>query len=381
MVLLRRTLIAAALAGSLFAQAEPVTPGAVAGHYANLVHAGYLDSIQSAKAMQTSIEAFLAAPSEDTLKAARQSWIAAREYYGQTEAFRFYGGPIDAEDGPEGRMNAWPMDEAYVDYVQGKPKAGLINNAKVKITREVLVAANEKGGEENISTGWHAIEFLLWGQDLSADGPGARPASDFVDGGKPNAERRRTYLKIVTQLLVDDLESVAKAWEPNANNYRSKFVADDASIQKMLTGLGALSRGELAGERMEVALASKSQEDEHSCFSDNTHRDIVNNAKGIQNVWEGHYKRADGSELSGPSLRELVAGKDAKVADKTSTDIANSLKLAEAIQPPFDREILGKNSAPGRKRVRAVIDALKLQANDLVQAAKVLGIKNLNTKV
>ncbi|QNM97298.1 imelysin family protein [Chitinimonas koreensis] len=377
---LRLTLIAAALAGSLVARAE-VTPADVAGHYATLVEASYQDALGGAKKLQAAVDAFLAAPSEDTLKAARQSWLDAREWYGQTEAFRFYAGPIDSDDGPEGRINAWPMDEAYVDYVKGKPRAGIINNPKTKLTREALAGLNEKGGEENISTGWHAIEFLLWGQDLSKDGPGARAYTDFVDGKAPNADRRRTYLKIVTDLLVDDLATVAQAWAPNASNYRAKFVADKDALQKILTGIGTLSRGELAGERMEVALASKAQEDEHSCFSDNTHRDVVANATGIQNVWEGRFKRADGSVVSGPSLRELVAAKDAKLAEKTSADIANSVKLAGEIQAPFDQEIAGKNNAPGRQRVRATIDALKKQAGDVVNAAKALGIKKLNTSV
>ena len=243
MSLFRPCLIAAALATSLFAQAaEPVTSATVANHYATLVHAGYEDSLAGAKQLQASIDAFLAAPSEEGLNKARQSWLAAREWYGQTEAFRFYGGPIDGDNGPEGQINAWPMDEAYVDYVKGKPKAGVVNNLKAKLSREALIGLNEKGGEENISTGWHAIEFLLWGQDLSKDGPGARPFTDFVDGKAPNADRRRAYLKIVSDLLVDDLASVSREWAPNAANFRAKFVADPAAVQKMLTGIGTLSR-------------------------------------------------------------------------------------------------------------------------------------------
>lgn len=380
MTAFRLTLIAALMAGSLAARAE-VSPQAVAEHYASVVHANYVDTLGAARTLQAAVNALNANPSEETLAKARESWLAAREWYGQTEAFRFYSGPIDGETGPEGQINAWPMDEAYVDYVKGKNKAGIINNPKAKLSREALVSLNEKGGEENISTGWHAIEFVLWGQDLSKTGPGARPASDFIDGKGQNAERRRTYLKLVTDLLVDDLAGLAQAWAPNAKNYRAGFVADKEAVQKMLTGIGVLSRGELAGERIEVALASKSQEDEHSCFSDNTHRDVVTNARGIQNVWEGSYTRADGTVLKGASLRELVAAKDAKLAEKTSADIANSVKLAEEIKAPFDQEIVGKDGTPGRKRVRAVVDALKKQATDLVNAAKALGIKNLNTNV
>jgi putative iron-regulated protein len=375
-----RTLIASAFLALSLGQpalAADVTPAAVAENYANVVHASYSDSLTATKALQAAINSFLAAPSEAGLAEAKKAWLAAREPYGQTEAFRFYGGPIDDDKGPEGRINAWPLDEAYIDSVKGKARAGIINNAKTVISKQQLSKLNERGGEENISTGYHAIEFLLWGQDFDAKGPGSRAYTDFVDGKAPNAERRRAYLKTVADLLVEDLASVAAAWQPNANNFRAKFVKDPEALRKMLVGIGVLSRAELAGERMEVALDSKNQEDEHSCFSDNTHRDIITNAHGIQNVWLGEYKRLDGSVVKGVSLKDLVAAKNAKVADKVSADIAATLTAAHGIQAPFDQEIV---KADGRKRVAATITALKKQASGLVEAAGVLGIKKLNVK-
>ncbi len=353
------------------------TPRDVLTHYAELVHAGYADAAASARTLKLAVDAFTRAPSEDGLREARARWLAARDWYGQTEAFRFYGGPIDGEDGPEGRINAWPMDEAYVDGVAGNPTAGIINDRTLKLDTETLVGMNEKDGEENISTGWHAIEFLLWGQDLNADGPGQRAWTDFVDGKAPNADRRRAYLKLVTELLVADLESLADAWARGAKNYRAHFVADPASLTKVISALGILSRAELAGERIEVALDSQSQEDEHSCFSDNTHRDIVANALGIRNVWRGEFVRSDGSRLVGPSLHALLANKDKTLADRVDADMSASLKAAEAIPAPFDQSILVGN--PGRARIEATVARLKSQTETLVQAAQVLGIKRLNT--
>ena len=70
--------------------------------------------------------------------------------------------------------------------------------------------------------------------------------------------------------------------------------------------MGSLSLGELAGERMKVALEANSYEDEHDCFSDNTHNSHYYNALGIQNVYTGSYKRVDGTELSGASLADLL---------------------------------------------------------------------------
>ncbi|WP_247597047.1 imelysin family protein [Hydrogenophaga sp. PAMC20947] len=356
--------------------AAAASPDAVARHYAALVFANYSDTLASAQDLQAAIAVFVKSPSEDGLKQARQAWRDAREFYGQTEAFRFYGGPIDDKNGPEGQINAWPLDEAYVDYVEGKPKAGLVNNLKIKITKAALIKANERGGEENISAGWHAIEFLLWGQDLSETGPGNRSFEDYVAGKGANAERRAQYLTVATALLVDDLTGVTQAWAPNAKNYRAQFEkGGKESVRKMIVGLGSLSRGELSGERMEVALNSQDQEDEHSCFSDNTHRDVVTNAKGIQNVWLGRYQQRDGKSLTGLGLRDLVAVKDTTLADKTTAQINASVTSAEAIPAPFDQAIA--KGAPGRPAIEKTVASLVAQSKLLGESASAVGITKL----
>ena len=367
-------------AAATVAAASQLTAQDVVQHYSTLVYANYSDTITAAKQMQKAINAFLAKPSQATQDAARKAWLDAREFYGQTEAFRFYDGPIDNEDGPEGQINAWPMDESYVDYVEGDTKAGIINNRKEAITKKHLAELNEHDGEENISTGWHAIEFMLWGQDLSDTGPGARPFTDFIDGKAANADRRRQYLKVVTELLIEDLESVAKEWKPGVkDNFRATFdQGGEASLRKIFVGLGSLSRGELAGERLEVAMASRDQEDEHSCFSDNTHRDAVTNAQGIQNVWLGSYKRLNGTELTGPGLRDWVAAHDKAVAEKTSLQIAKSVASASTIPAPFDQAIQGARDSAARATIQTTIDSLTQQSKDLVEAAKAVGFEQLN---
>jgi putative iron-regulated protein len=328
--------------------------------------------------LQAAVEQFVAGPTAHRLTEVREAWLAARGWYGQTEAFRFYGGPIDGENGPEGRLNAWPLDESYVDSVEDQPDAGIINDRALTISKAVLAENNERGGEENVSTGWHAIEFLLWGQDLSDDGPGARPYTDFVDGERPNADRRRRYLEVVTDMLIDDLQWLADAWAPGRENYRRGFEAGAMeSVRKIIVGIGSLSRGELAGERLEVPMSTQDQEDEHSCFSDNTQRDVLANALGISNVWLGRYLRRSGTLLEGPSLRQLVASADPALAERTTRQIAASVAGARAIEAPFDREIIGDSEAPGRLRVRATIDSLVQQSKDLVDSASALGIRRL----
>jgi putative iron-regulated protein len=341
-------------------------------NYADLVYANYTDAYSSASLLRDKITAFTASPSQAKLDEAKTAWKNAREYYGQTEAFRFYGGPIDNDEGPEGFLNAWPLDEVYIDYVDGDATAGIINNAAQypEITKEVLMDLNEKDGEANISTGYHAIEFLLWGQDLSIGaGGGSRSYTDYTTAA--NAARRIQYLKVVTDLLIEDLQIVVDAWKPSTSNYRAEFVAKpNESLQNIFTSLGKLSKGELAGERMFVAYDEKDKEHEHSCFSDNTHRDIVANAKGIQNVFLGKYIKADGTTLDGVGIDDLIKAKNSTLATEIATQINGSVTLAEAIQAPFDQEIM---ASPGRDRVWATIVSLRAQADKLVDAGKLFG--------
>jgi len=251
--------------------------------------------------------------------------------------------------------------------------AGIINNPDTPITREHLVALNEQGGEENVSTGYHAIEFLLWGQDLSADGPGSRPASDYE-----GAPRRAQYLHTVAAQLVDDLQYLVDAWAPGQNgNYRTVFLAQapKEALRQILVGVGTLSRSELAGERMAVALESQDQEDEHSCFSDNTHDDIIRNAQGIQNVIQGRYVRGNGVLVEGPGILSLLQDdRRAELEGKAR----NAMAAAHTIMPPFDNEI---TSPLGRQRVLAAIHALRAQAESIVNAAADLGIPNLQVEL
>lgn len=347
----------------------------VVERYAALVNENYTDAVAKARVLRAAVDAFVADPTEAKLTAARTAWLEARPAYGQSEAFRFYGGPIDDEDtGPEGRINAWPLDEAYIDAVEGAPQAGIINATTEypTLSEELLKSLNERDGETNIATGYHAIEFLLWGQDRSVTGPGNRPATDFVDGGTaPNAARRRQYLKLATDLLVKDLESVQVQWAPGADNYGKQFSAQEPgeAVLQVLTGLGSLSGAELSGERMTVAYDNKDQEDEHSCFSDNTKADLHNNALGIQNVYLGRYGTQDGKGLD-----ELVAAVDPELDREMKQRLQASLDAIQAIPGPFDQAILGADNTEGRQKVKAAIDALRAQTETLVDVATALGI-------
>ena len=240
------------------APSKAVTVQAVVKNYTSLVHANYQDAYQDAVQLQQAVGHLLAKPNDVTLAAAKKAWLQARDSYGQTEAFRFYEGPIDFVDetthkaGPEGRLNAWPLNEAYIDYVQGDSDAGIVQDKNVTITKKMLSQKNQEYDEADVATGYHAVEFLLWGQDLSLDSAGKRPVSDYADISENS--RRRAYLKVVTDQLVDDLKFLADSWKAKEGSYAETFRHDPLAIEKMLTGIATLSGFELASERMATAL-------------------------------------------------------------------------------------------------------------------------------
>ncbi|HKX62954.1 MAG TPA: imelysin family protein [Verrucomicrobiae bacterium] len=352
----------------------PDLKSSVIRQYADVVYATYHDAWAGATNLQSCVQAFLHLPSKESMARARQAWVAARRPYLQSEVFRFYDGPIDEV---EGWINAWPIDEALIDYVIEDPSSGIINHPEryPGISCQLISDLNEKAGERSITTGFHAIEFLLWGQDQRVDGPGDRSWKDYTTG--TNAPRRAAYLRAAAELLVGHLRQVTDHWSPERpDNYRAGFLAlpPDAALGKILKGLGSLSGPELSGERLTVAYQTKEQEDEHSCFSDTTDLDLRFDALGIENVYLGRYRRVDGSLLTGPGIRKLVEEKDASLARLLDAQIGESFRAAAAIPPPFDQAILGKDAAPGRVAINRAAKAFQAQADTIAKAAAALGI-------
>ena len=388
--------------------AAAVAPEAVVAHYSDMALAVFEDALTTAQALDEATDALIANPSEETLAAAKEAWLQARVPYQQSEVFRFGNAVVDDW---EGQLNAWPLDEGLIDYVKGDYQhalgnpgatANIIANKELQIgedkidvseiTGEKLASLNELAGSEaNVATGYHAIEFLLWGQDLNGTnaGAGERPVSDFIEGEGctgGNCDRRRAFLKAATELLVSDLEEMVGEWKAGvADNYRASLEKESAEngLRKMFFGMGSLSLGELAGERMKVALEANSPEDEHDCFSDNTHNSHYYNAKGVRNVYLGEYERIDGTKMTGPSLASLVEGTAPEVNSTLKTDLETTeAKLRVLVESAENGEafdqLIGPDNSEGQEKVRAAIGALVQQTGSIEKAAAALGISDLN---
>lgn len=342
----------------------------LASSYANLVSYYYNEVSLSTQEMHNAIIKFVQAPDNNSLTNAKNKWIAARSIYGITEAFRFYGGPIDGvnkygEEGPEGLINAWPLNEAYIDYVKGSPNAGIINNLSLEINNDTIIAANMSEDDADVSSGWHAIEFLLWGQDFSLETAGIREASDYLPTNEINI-RRRAYLVATSALLLEHINWLSMEWLENGEG-RKAFLNKNDPGGAILTGIATLAGFELSSERIATALDSGDPEDEHSCFSDQTHNDVKANFNGIINVYLG--KGLNGESFS-PSISEFVAKNNLKLHENI-LEIINETNISiNNITVPFDKMLSEPKNGPGRQAAEKTVSNLLVLAKNFKEAGK-----------
>ncbi|GAA0795019.1 imelysin family protein [Marinobacterium sediminicola] len=418
---LKRLLLPAVIAAALMSPFTPVAinqasatsavvdtrASSVNQHYADIAEAVFADSLTAAKQLQAAIDTLLAKPTDANLKAAREAWIAARVPYQQSEVFRFGNAIVDDW---EGKVNAWPLDEGLIDYVDDTHygsesdinawySANIIANPRLNIGgKQVNASRIDKallaetlheidGVEANVATGYHAIEFLLWGQDLNGTQPGAgnRPATDFdtENCSNGNCDRRGAYLKAATDLLVDDLTEMANNWKPEGEA-RKQLAAkgERGALATITTGMGSLSYGELAGERTKLGLMLHDPEEEHDCFSDNTHWSHFYDALGIRNVYLGEYSRMDGSRLSGPSLSSLTQALDPALDEKMRAHLDATQTAAQAMVDAAEQGetfdvLIAAGNTEGNARVQAFVDALTAQTQVLEEVMATLGISDV----
>ncbi|MBK8157889.1 MAG: peptidase [Rhodospirillaceae bacterium] len=387
------------------ANAKAPDEAAVLTNYANIAEAMFGDAISTAENLQGAVDKLIAQPTDANLKAARQAWIDARPSYMRTEVFRF-GNP--EVDDLEGLVNAWPLDEGLIDYVDATSYGAtsdsnpfytlnVVANKELQIgadkvdatviDKKLLQSLQEVGeNEANVAIGYHAIEFLLWGQDLNGTGPGAgnRPATDFDTANctNGNCDRRAAYLKAATELLIDDLGQMHAIWT-EGGAARQRLLSGDKKegIAGILTGLGSLSYGELAGERTKLGLMLHDPEEEHDCFSDNTHNSHFYDQVGMVDIYNGSYTRLDGTVVTGASVKDLVAAKDAAVNDRVVAALADTSKAMQVLKDTADSggqaydQMIGPDNAAGNKIVDDVVTGLVGQARAVEAAVAALGLK------
>ncbi len=399
----RTYLTSTALLLALSTPAFAVERSDVLDTYADIAAAKYGDSLTTAQTLQAAVNALVADPSAEALQAAKGAWFAARVPYQQSEVYRF-GNPI--VDDWEGKVNAWPLDEGLIDYVDasyGGPSdenefaaLNIVANPMftlsgseidaTAITPELLAETLHEadGVEANVATGYHAIEFLLWGQDLNGHdtGAGNRPWTDYAADElctNDNCDRRGEYLTAATDLLVSDLEYMSAQWADDGAARAVLNENTDAGLAAILTGMGSLSYGEVAGERMRLGVMLNDPEEEHSCFADNTHNDHYYDGLGVQNIYLGEYIRVDGTLVSGPSLSDLVsetdAALDAEMQGKLSATMMSLGRIKTAAEAGFAYDqMLERGNDAGEALIMGGVNGFIDQTRSIERVVTALGL-------
>lgn len=389
------------VSASVTAVAGP-SPAEVGEGYANLAQAIFAEALAKARELEEAVDALLAEPSARTLQAARDAWKASRPAYQMSEGYRFGNKIVDDW---EGKVNAWPLDEGLIDYVDSDSygdsndenplyTANIIANTSLDLGGEKLDASkidkallSKLNGlldvEANVGTGYHAIEFLLWGQDLNGTGPGAgnRPATDFDLKGctNGNCDRRRDYLKAATRLLIDDLKEMTANWAEGGAARADLFAqSGKEQLATILTGLGSLSYGELAGERMKLGVLLHDPEEEHDCFSDNTHNSHYYDQVGMMSIWSGEFKGSKAQKF--PGIADLARAQTPDAAKRVDDAMAVTLAKMEAIKTKAEAggmaydQMLASGNEEGNKLILDAVDALVVQTRALEGVVSALGL-------
>ncbi|MFQ1700263.1 imelysin family protein [Loktanella agnita] len=399
-------LASTALCLALATPAFAIEKAEVLQTYADIAAAKYADSLATAQVLQTAVNALRADPSAENLRAAKEAWLAARVPYQQTEVYRFGNAIVDDW---EGKVNAWPLDEGLIDYVDASYGGPSDENAfaalnvvanpsftlsgsevdAAEITPALLEEALHEadGVESNVATGYHAIEFLLWGQDLNGhgDGAGNRPWTDYAQGDdctNDNCDRRGDYLIAATDLLVSDLEWMTAQWADDGAAREELMADENTGISTILTGMGSLSYGEQAGERMRLGLMLNDPEEEHDCFSDNTHNSHYYDGLGVQNVYLGEYVRVDGSLVSGPSLSDLVAETDADLDAELQGKLATTMMMLGRIKTAAEAgfsydQMLERGNDAGEALVMGGVNGLIDQTRSIERVVTALDVEQI----
>jgi len=374
---------------------ETVSEAGVKDNYVNMARAAYGDSLSTALALREQAIVFIDNPTDANLQLAQAAYKAARIPYQQSEIMRwdtaitlannldFDGGPASVDEW-EGQVNAWPLDESYIDSI-------IAGEEDINIA--LLVSQNGADeNEANVTTGVHAIEFMLWGADTNGTGPGAgeRPASDYANDGScadAHCARRALYLKTAADLLVADLTAMADEWSEDAEITQGtlayNFINSAQGLDYILGSMRAMATDELASARMSSGLVLGDPEEEHDCFSDLSHIAIYNNFRGVQNTFYGTY-----GDIEGESLADMVADKDRATFDNMAAAL-NSIEskmqqILDAGERPlnpirFDQIIGQAQGATEREIAEAAVDELLALDSNLHAIQELLSLVEIGT--
>ncbi len=295
----------------------------------------------------------------------RENWKVAYDAYHQLGPFRFHSEstltPLMSD--AELQLSLYVTNPAYIDVTSQDATSGIIPDEATypQILTQVLTDAHLAGGPENVSLGFHALEFILWGEDNSASGPGNRLVSDF--GGTSTNNRRKEYLVTVNYLN----NAYVNATDAEAYINAFKKLTYKEQLQTMLSGVYRFVKDDLAGKSIKTPYDMMDQQFEESPYSDNSLNDLKSKLNSTRNFLTG----SQFSGTNGYFLIDYIAFKSQDNADKITRLLEDIDSQLTGITVAFDQAVV---DPAGRAQLLTVYNKCIDLANAIQQFATEQGI-------
>jgi putative iron-regulated protein len=252
---------------------------------------------------QSSIATLTDQTNIENLNLSKQAWLNAHSAYELTTLHRYYATQLIGEQNSlalmqlQYQINHWPIVPGYIDYVDGYPDSGIVHDINVNLDADSLREQHGSFDVSEVTLGFHAIEFLLWGYDADFV---ARPATDFdavleltpkeIESGytleQLSNNRRRLFLTIVADTLVKDFLALQSLWldeEPSISQ-RIESISGTELIVILADSMSAMLTQELLLRSLYPMLNGDFVESVQSPYSRSTQNAVSSQLSGLERL-------------------------------------------------------------------------------------------------
>lgn len=298
------------------------------------------DARAAVAALNSAVATLLDKPDEDHLEATKLAWLDAHREFAAALPY-IYLGFAPAELRRQGRtlllaLDSWPAQPGYLDTVPGYSDSGIVNDTAIELTLPNLRKQHRLTAHEEASTGFHALEVMLWGPTSE------RTAEQFVAvdaGEKPEAQaanRRRELTRLIGVGMAEDLGNLAGRWPFAANDLSRPFLA--LSPAERLQQIRA-AHSRLLDEELLRRVPESSESDVESSRAADSKQALLAALRSLQSNW---------LPAQGPGLAELLLdrhqtaalGRTFTALEELLLKMEDPIELAELGQLAQARELM-----------------------------------------
>lgn len=304
----------------------------------NVIFNTYTDLVEQTKLLRATIIELQLDATTKNLYQAQSAWRNARRPWEQSEAFLF--GPVDTQ-GIDPSLDSWPISATDIQNV--------LNSDTPLITETVSTF-------DTSLKGFHVIEYFLFGSNNN------KAASELTP-------RELAYLNAAVNVLSNDAQALADAWNPNSGNFLAEFSKAGAgsttypslasAVQEMIEGMIGIA-DEVGTGKLSKPLEERDLNLVESQFSFNSRTDFINNIRGLQNVYTGTYLLSEG-----PGLSALVKSINPALDEAINNQIEKTIVTIYAIPQPFTESIIS-NADSVQEAVNEVKNLVALLIDQLL---------------